>query len=181
MIEILPNWHPILVHFTVALLLTATLLFLMSAAGGGRAWAQACRTAAYWNLWIGAALTVATVAAGVYAFNTVRHIESAHAPMTDHRNWALATATLWWAIALWSALRYRTMPRPAPLFLAALAAGTLLISVTAWKGGELVYRHGVGVLPMPQAEGESNHAHGGMTESGPAASGGASGPAEQGR
>jgi uncharacterized membrane protein len=38
MIEIIPNWHPILVHFTIALLAIATLLFVVSAvAGRGRA------------------------------------------------------------------------------------------------------------------------------------------------
>jgi uncharacterized membrane protein len=28
MIEIIPNWHPVFVHFTIGLLLTAGLLFL---------------------------------------------------------------------------------------------------------------------------------------------------------
>lgn len=28
MIEIIPNWHPILVHFTIALFITAVLFYL---------------------------------------------------------------------------------------------------------------------------------------------------------
>ena len=34
MIEIVPNWHPILVHFTIALLTIATLLFTVTAIAG---------------------------------------------------------------------------------------------------------------------------------------------------
>ena len=36
MIEILPNWHPVLVHFTVALFLAAALLFFAAGALPGR-------------------------------------------------------------------------------------------------------------------------------------------------
>lgn len=40
-----------------------------------------------------------------------------------------------------------------------LAAGVLLAS-TAWHGGELVYRHGLGVMSLPQPEGEGHdHEH----------------------
>ena len=31
MVEIVPNWHPLLVHFTIALLTIATLLFIAAA------------------------------------------------------------------------------------------------------------------------------------------------------
>lgn len=60
MIEVIPNWHPVAVHFTVALLITASVLFaagtlFRKAASGG-----ALTAAARWNLAIGAAVTVAT-------------------------------------------------------------------------------------------------------------------------
>lgn len=157
MIEILPNWHPIFVHFTVALFATAALLFLAAAAFAGRGWAGAARTAARWNLWLGAALTVGTVAAGIYAFNTVAHDDAAHAAMTDHRNWALATASLWWVLALWAAWQARVGRRSGGPFLVVAVVALGLLAVTAFKGGELVYRHGLGVLSLPEAGAADDH------------------------
>ncbi|MCE2510560.1 MAG: DUF2231 domain-containing protein [Alphaproteobacteria bacterium] len=153
MIEVLPNWHPILVHFTLALFTVAALLFWAGAFLRQRAWAANLTTTAFWNLWIGAGLTVATVAAGFYAFNTVKHDAASHAAMTDHRNWALATAGVWWGLALWSGWIGRKGERPPALFHLALVPALLLLLTTGWKGGELVYRHGMGVMP-PKAASE---------------------------
>jgi uncharacterized membrane protein len=152
----------VLVHFTVALYLAAALLFFVVGALPERSWSGPVVAAAYVNLWLGAALTLATVAAGIYAFNTVRHDEPAHLAMKDHRNWALAAAGVWWLIALWSWRRYRKASTPSLPFLAAVAVAAALLLVTAWKGGELVYGHGLGVrsLPEPAAEGASSgHPH----------------------
>jgi len=158
MFEILPNWHPVFVHFTIALLLAAAFLFFVAALVPARSWSGACRAAAYWDLWLGAAITFATVAAGIYAFNTVRHDEPAHLAMADHRNWALATASVWWLVALWSVFLYRRKRVPPLPFLAALAVAAGLLLVTAWKGGELVYGHGLGVQALP-VDGTAGHDH----------------------
>ncbi len=158
MIEIIPNWHPIFVHFTVALLTTATLLFLVAAIARSQPWADAVLTTAHWNLWLGAALTVLTVAAGFYAYNTVTHDDPSHAAMTDHRNWAVGTALLFWALALYAAWWRRRYGTLNSAFVAITIVASGLLATTAWKGGELVYRHGLGVLSLPQAEGEG-HAH----------------------
>ncbi|MCF6301365.1 MAG: hypothetical protein L3J52_09655 [Proteobacteria bacterium] len=41
----------------------------------------------------------------------------------------------------------------------------LLLGITAFKGGELVYRYGLGVMSLPEVEGEG-HAHGGSNGDG---------------
>ncbi len=42
-----------------------------------------------------------------------------------------------------------------------LLVAQLFLFSTAWRGGELVYRHGLGVLSLPQTEGEGHsHSHG---------------------
>jgi uncharacterized membrane protein len=166
MIEILPNWHPVFVHFTVALYLIAALLFFAAGALPERPWSGPVVAAAYVNLWLGAALTLATVAAGIYAFNTVRHDEPGHLAMTDHRNWALAAAGIWWLIALWSWRRYRRARAPSLPFLAAVAVAAALLLATAWKGGELVYGHGLGVRSLPETAGEDGSAAHGHDGSG---------------
>ena len=109
MIEILPNWHPVFVHFTVALPFTAAVLLWIGWALRESPLGVTCLTIGHWLLWLGGGVTVATVAAGIYAFLTVAHSDAAHAPMLDHRNWALATAALWWALALWAAWLHAEM------------------------------------------------------------------------
>jgi uncharacterized membrane protein len=164
MFEIVPNWHPLFVHFTVALYAASFLFFVLRRVFFGQAWSRECLSAAFWTLWLSAAISILTVVAGFYAFNTVRHDAPSHAAMTDHRNWALATAILWWILALWTIRTDRTGLELKPSFMGALVVAVGLLMTTGWKGGELVYRHGLGVLSLPEAgnvEGaaEQNHGH----------------------
>ena len=60
----------------------------------------------------------------------------------------------------WSAWRHRRVPEPGLGFAALLVIGLGLLGVTGWHGGELVYRHGLGVMSLPVAEGEGHdHVH----------------------
>lgn len=160
MIEIIPNWHPIFVHFTVALLSVSALLFVVAAfAPAGAGWKSACLTVARWNLWIGASLTIGTVLAGWHAYNTVPHDGHSHLAMLSHRNWALPTAGVFIAFAIWSFLA--RAKEPGKLLALCLLLATCALAVTAYKGGELVYRHGLGVLSLPESGngGHDHHAH----------------------
>lgn len=163
-IEILPNFHPILVHFTIALFSTATALFLILALAGKHLpeklreqWSIVAR----WNLWLGAAATIFTVLAGFYAFNTVAHDAPSHAAMSVHRNWAIASLILILSLAGWSIVQIRAGRSLGTFFVAALLVGQLVVLSTGWHGGELVYRYGLGVLSLPAAEaGDEGHGHG---------------------
>ena len=166
MIELLPNWHPVLVHFTVALWSLAVvlhLLVLLPLPAGLRAdW----KVVARWLLWLGALFGIATAITGWLAYNSVEHDDVSHAAMTVHRNWALTTLTLFVVLALWSLRsRLRSSERSSGVvgvaFSLALAAGAILLSTTAWHGAELVYRYGLGVMSLPNsAVQESSHAQG---------------------
>ena len=163
MIEIIPNWHPILVHFTIGLLSASALLYL----AGAMFKKQNLLIAARWNLWIGAGITVGTVLAGLYAYNTVAHDGLSHAAMTDHRNWAVPTAGAFMALALWAAWKQRGVRAVSPVFVIIMLLACGLLAVTGYKGGEAVYRHGIGVMRMPEVHGDGgheSHAHGGMSE-----------------
>ena len=85
MIEVIPNWHPIFVHFTIGLLLVSTLLYVV----GFTLKCENLLIAARLNLWLGSLITIATVLAGLNAYNTVAHDSASHLAMTDHRNWAI--------------------------------------------------------------------------------------------
>ena len=102
MIEIIPNWHPIFVHFSVALLSVATVAFLVSSMFSQYATRYQVRIYARWTLWIGVCLSLFTVAAGVYAFYTVNHDGPSHEIMTIHRNVAISTYILFLILAIWS-------------------------------------------------------------------------------
>jgi uncharacterized membrane protein/ketosteroid isomerase-like protein len=159
MIEIVPNWHPVFVHFTLGLLLTAAALF---AAGGLLAAPAAVQAtvAARWNLWIGSAFGVLALAAGYRAYYTVAHDAPSHAAMLIHLKWAWAGLLLFLAAAA-LAWRERRRDRGASAVLALLlAAGTAALLVTGYLGGENVYRHGLGVMRLPAAAGPGHdHSH----------------------
>jgi uncharacterized membrane protein len=72
--------------------------------------------------------------------------------MSDHRNWALATAVLWWLIALWEGWRIRHSRQTSYLFVAVVLCASAPLAVTGWKGAELVYRHGIGVNRLALVE-----------------------------
>jgi uncharacterized membrane protein len=161
MIEIIPNWHPIFVHFTVGLLATATALFLLAAALPADSGLQRqAYLVAHWNLWLGYGFALATALFGWLAFNSVAHDAPSHAAMTEHRNWALATLALYLPVVAWSIARHRAGKKAHALFLAALTALTLMLASTAWHGAELVYRHGLGVLSLPAVEARESAPHG---------------------
>ena len=94
MIEIIPNWHPLLVHFTVGQLTTLVLFYLASAIlSHTNSWKQQWLNMANWSLWSGCLFAIATAIAGWLAYNSVAHDSASHAAMTLHRNWALPTAS----------------------------------------------------------------------------------------
>lgn len=157
---IIPNWHPLLVHFTIALYVISSLLFTAGYVAVSNGWKEKLTGAAYINLWLGAVITVLTVAAGIYAYNTVDHDTPSHLAMTDHRNWALVTAGLYWIIAIWSVFLYRAGKATGLAFVIAMLASTGMLGITGFKGGEVVYRYGLGVISLPKPEGEGHsHSH----------------------
>lgn len=158
--EVIPNWHPIFVHFTVGLLSISALLYL----AGLVLKKPNLLIAARWNLWIGAVITVGTVIAGFDAYNTVAHDGASHAAMTNHKKWALVTAGVFITLAAWSLWKHRGAKSVHPVFVGLILLASVLLAVTGFKGGEVVYRHGTGVMRMPMVSGDGGHGsheHGG--------------------
>jgi uncharacterized membrane protein len=145
MIDILPNWHPVFVHFTVALLPTAAVLFAASSLTRTRPWSGRVLTAARINLWCGVVVSLLTVAAGFFALSHSVHTDSQLAVAQIHRRAALVTVLIWWGLALWDWRIVAKGLRP-HLFFVLLALSALLpLARTGWLGAELVFRHAVGV------------------------------------
>ncbi len=164
--EIIPNWHPIFVHFSIALLsISSALLIFGKFAPQKYLWRNTALTVSRWNLLIGAAISIITVLAGWHAYNTVNHDEPSHLAMTSHMKWAFVTFSLFVMVATWSLTQRKK--EVGFLLVAFQLFATLMLLVTGFKGGELVYRHGLGVMSLPEAEAKeedhSGHEHGKKT------------------
>jgi len=169
MITVIPNWHPIFVHFTVALIIISALMHVLHLFVDGDAESLKIKTAtvANWNLWLGAILTLFTILAGWFAYNSVEHDAPSHAAMTLHKNWAFSTAAFIIVVAIWSFQQARWAVRLSKPIVFATVLAAALVGATAWLGGEVVYRYGLGVMSLPKtdshshAAGSGDHAHGG--------------------
>lgn len=163
MVEIIPNWHPIFVHFSIGLLSASVFTFLIAGTvlSNNHRWQPAWQHMANGCLWLGAIMTIITVLAGMFAYNTVTHDSTSHAAMTLHRNWAAPTALLFIGLAVVAYQHVRETAPSAPFLIAMVIAGGML-AMTGYLGGEAVYRHGLGVmaLPVTNATGdEHQHEH----------------------
>jgi uncharacterized membrane protein len=160
MIDIVPNWHPVLVHFTVALLIVAPLLFFAATwLPTESAARQRLLAAARCNLLLGFLITLGTIAAGWYAASTVTHDDTAHAAMLTHRNLALITVAAYAPFVLWTLTRSHTGRSHGLMFAVLLLLPAASLTLTAWRGGELVYVHGLGVQSLPNVADDHRHEH----------------------
>ena len=160
MMGALPNWHPALVHFPIALFVVAVLADV--------ALLVRFRTVAF-DRAVVALYAAASAGAGAAAISGKLALdalgpelaEAARLLGEEHGDWAFFTVVLFFGtLGLRLEARFRDKGYSAPrwgrsrglaLLLALSALGVLV--GTAAKGGELVYRYGVGVARTPM-EGE---------------------------
>lgn len=161
-IAALPNLHPLLVHFPIALL---TAFFLLDAAAcllRKPAW----RDGASWFLYSGTVFAGLTVVAGMQAAATVPHGDDVHLIMEQHEHLGLAVLTVALVLSSWRLLARRVVEQLFNgLYLLLAAMLVVLLASTADLGGLMVYGHGVGVAPVLRLNAEAvtahHHDHGG--------------------
>jgi uncharacterized membrane protein len=131
--------HPALVHFPVAGWSLATAADVASSWLGEPAW----RFAAI-SMSAGCLVALAAMAAGLREFAKLRDGHPALPVANRHMLFALA-AFCAYATSLLLRWSQGGLHAPGTLALAASIAGFVLLAVTGWLGGQLVYAHGVGV------------------------------------
>lgn len=153
-----PNIHPVLVHFAYALSLSAFGVYILGRLLPIGPRKDSTKPAGDWMLALGALAVIGTIAAGFYAYYTVAHDGPSHAAMTTHKNWAVPSGAAILILAVW---RYvKRAKAPSGIFLTLLAAAALSLSVTAWWGGNIVYKYGLGVQSLPTVTGDGHdHDH----------------------
>lgn len=158
--QIIPNLHPAVVHFPIALTMVAFILGLAARLFRQSASSTALAAAAYYTLILAAVSAVAAVGLGWLAFNsTMNHDDAGHAAMLLHRAWAIPTAVGLVLLAIWHSVKsHQDSPMSVPV-LVCLAGLSMSVATTAWLGGEVVYRHGIGVLSLPASGGHHHAGH----------------------
>lgn len=157
--EIIPNLHPLMVHFPIALITMSAVFHVAAAATSGKLLSRNFGILAHSLLWLSALSVFPAVFFGWQAYNSVTHDDASHAAMLIHRNWALGTSAVLITLASWDVWRNKVDSPTAWWFVIAVIGAWSMVVITAWHGGELVYRHGLGVmsLPMPQVGIEHGH------------------------
>lgn len=149
----MPNLHPLVVHFPIALLTC----FLLLDVFGVLARNAACRRVAGALLYFGALFTAVAVGLGLYEAQSVSHGADVHPIMIDHRNHGLAVLGLALVLSLWRRVGgERWSALGTVLHLATAAAMVFILAQGADLGGLMVYGHGVGVRAAGH---EGVHAH----------------------
>lgn len=130
------SWHPVMVHLPLVGLVLAVAFDLLAARNRSAPWRVAA-TVLWWAGLLGAAAAVTT---GLLAYGRVEHSDPAHVEMTLHRNLALAAVALLLVTALW---RWRRPYSRGAALLGLIGAG--LLGGVGYLGGDLVYRHALGI------------------------------------
>jgi len=157
--EIIPNLHPLAVHFLIALVTVSAVFHVAAVAMRGKDFSRTLAVLAHTLLWLSALSVLPAVFFGWQAYNSVSHDDASHAAMLVHRNWALVTSFVLIILAIWDAMRNKIDSHPAWWFAVAVIAAWSMVSITAWHGGELVYRHGLGVMSLPMPQDGVGHGH----------------------
>ena len=138
----MPNLHPFLVPFPIALL-AAT--FILELIGLGRPSPDFTR-AGWWTQLLGSFGLAAAVLSGILAKGAAR-LEAAGASLLDtHEEVAFLNAGIFSFLLLWRVAAKTNLPQNhRTWYLLLFAAGVVTLCAGAWVGGELVYGFGAGV------------------------------------
>jgi uncharacterized membrane protein len=143
----LPNLHPLAVHFPIALLPLAVGLDLLGIVHGR----TELRAVARWTLWLGTLGAAVAVLTGHEAADVLRPEVGTQAGtlMTTHHDVAMGVLG---AAAVLSVWRLIGAERARALYLAVAVALVAAVVVVADLGGRMVFVHGVAVRASKGAE-----------------------------
>jgi uncharacterized membrane protein len=144
-VTLIPSWHPLIVHFPIALVLCGTGAFFAARLVRQMPLAATLATLGTWNLCLGGAGVVCAFASGLAATMNLQLGEEARHALALHVKWAATASFFVLLLAVWRAAGARQEARPSGLFLAGLIVASAALIATAYRGGLNVYLFGIGV------------------------------------
>jgi uncharacterized membrane protein len=141
----LPGWHPLVVHFPIALVLSSTALLLAARLLRSESLAASAATVGTWNLCLGTAAALFALATGLSAVLDLDVSTAARQAISLHLKWAMLTTLLLVLLAVWRGAGSASRSRPSWIFLILLIAASAALSFTGYRGSKNVYEYGVGV------------------------------------
>lgn len=149
------NFHPLIVHFPIALLSCFLLLDVIAFVFRSHPLAKV----ANWFLWLGTLGALAAAYIGLRAALTVPHPDAVHHILDHHRNFGLNTTAIAVLLSLWRIFNQGSFSRLGH-FVHLLAALLMILNLVrgADLGGLMVYKYGVAV--QAAHIGAAGHAHG---------------------
>ena len=146
-----PNLHPFVIHFPIALLITAAAVDLANIIFGRPTWEAGMAAYLYTA---GTAFALAAYLTGRDAAAMVFVPGMAHGLMDDHWKWAHLTTCYFGVFATirlsthFAKVRWSRLSRVLLVVLGLI--GIAFLHQTAERGAQLVYEHGVGVIGWSQ-------------------------------
>lgn len=138
--------HPALVHFPIACWSLATAADLASLVWGEPAWRFAGVL-----LVAGIGFSIPAMLAGFLELVKVADDNPAIKDVNRHMI-VVMSALAFYTASLFLRLQGIHLMKPDPLAIALSVAGFLFLCVAGWLGGKLVYKHRLGVGPLPPAQ-----------------------------
>ncbi|HEY2534895.1 MAG TPA: DUF2231 domain-containing protein [Xanthobacteraceae bacterium] len=144
------QWHPMMVHFPLALTLTGFLCLLFSRLLQHRPLHASLAVCGTWNFIIAGITALMTLGTGLIAAWHLQLHGGAQYSVSRHVIWAVCTSQLVVLLGLWRAFANSIEKTPSPLFLMLGLIACAGFIVTGYYGGENVYHYAIGVRgPSP--------------------------------
>ena len=138
-------WHPMIVHFPLALALTAALALYAARILPDAQLAARLASVGTWNLCAAAVAALAALGSGLAAALGQELSVAARQAVSLHLKWAVCAAFGLLLLAVWRGAGNDQDARPSAPFLVILGLSVAALIERGYRGGLNVYLYGIGV------------------------------------
>ncbi len=150
--------HPNLVHFPVALLISAGLFAIL--ANIVKRKKEIFIEVLFWNLALGSGAAIIAVLSGLLEKKSLVHNQAIHEIMELHELLGFILCGVFISLTVWLILRKSAIKTGEfRLFTLILIVGSGLLGFSSHLGGKMVYEHGAGIIPMKEIINNQVHEH----------------------
>ena len=150
------TYHPLFVHFPIALLVIAGIVALVNILQSK----YQLKNVILWNLTAGTLGAAIAVFSGFRDAGVIPHNETIHEILEVHEKIGIAIFVLSALLSIWFFIRRIKMKKIENiLFVLVLWLGIGLVGYAGYLGGKMVYDNGAGIKPMQKTFPVEEHEH----------------------